>query len=88
MVLRRRQACNPGAIIRCSQGCRSLIWAIWPAGPLLTVHYPGGAVVTAQGKSKERIFLRQTTDPEPWHREVYRALALPAKPLRTKRLQA
>lgn len=27
------------------------------AGPLLTVHYPGGAVVTAQGKSKERFVI-------------------------------
>lgn len=43
------------------------------------------SLTNAQG---ERIYLRQTTDPEPWHREVYRALGLPAKPLRTKRLKA
>ena len=36
----------------------------------------------------ERIYLRQTTDPEPFHLEVYRALALPPKPLKTKRFQA
>lgn len=34
----------------------------------------------------ERIHLRQTTDPEPFHYEIYRALGLPPKPLRTKRL--
>jgi len=36
----------------------------------------------------ERIYLRQTTDPEPFHLEVYRALALPPKPLKTKQFQA
>lgn len=36
----------------------------------------------------ERIYLRQTTEPEPFHLEVYRALGLPPKPLKTKRFQA
>jgi len=36
----------------------------------------------------ERIHIRQTTDPEPFHFEIYRALALPVKPLRAKRLRA
>ena len=32
----------------------------------------------------ERIHIRQTTDPEPFHFEIYRALGLPVKPLRAK----
>jgi transposase len=36
----------------------------------------------------ERLFLRPTTDPEPWRLEIYRALSLPPKPLRPKRLKA
>ena len=36
----------------------------------------------------ERLSLRQTTDPEPWRLELYRALGLPPKPLRPKRLKA
>ncbi len=35
----------------------------------------------------ERLYIRQTTDPEPFHLEIYRALGLPSKPLRTKRLK-
>ena len=35
----------------------------------------------------ERIHIRQTTDPEPFHFEIYRALGLPAKPLKAKRLR-
>jgi transposase len=35
----------------------------------------------------ERIYIRQTTDPEPFHFEIYRALGLPLKPLRAKRLR-
>ena len=35
----------------------------------------------------ERIHLRQTTDPEPFHFEIYRALGLPLKPLKAKRLR-
>ena len=34
----------------------------------------------------ERIHVRQTTDPEPFHFEIYRALGLPVKPLQAKRL--
>ena len=34
----------------------------------------------------ERIHIRQTTDPEPFHFEIYRALKLPVKPLKAKRL--
>jgi transposase len=33
----------------------------------------------------ERIHIRQTTDPEPFHFAIYRALGLPLKPLKTKR---
>jgi len=36
----------------------------------------------------QRIHIRQTTDPEPFHYEIHRALGLPSKPLRTKRLRA
>jgi len=35
----------------------------------------------------ERIHIRQTTDPEPFQYEIYRALGLPPKPLRAKRLR-
>jgi transposase len=35
----------------------------------------------------ERIHIRQTTDPEPFHFDIYRALGLPLKPLKTKRLR-
>jgi len=35
----------------------------------------------------ERIHIRQTTDPEPFHFEIYRALGLPVKPLKAKRLR-
>jgi transposase len=35
----------------------------------------------------ERIHIRQTTDPEPFHLEIYRALGLSPKPLRAKRLR-
>lgn len=36
----------------------------------------------------ERLAIRQTTDPEPFHLEIYRALNLPPKPLKTKILRA
>lgn len=32
----------------------------------------------------KRIHIRQTTDPEPFHYQIHRALGLPVKPLRTK----
>jgi transposase len=35
----------------------------------------------------ERIHIRQTTDPEPFHFEIYGALGLPLKPLKAKRLR-
>jgi hypothetical protein len=35
----------------------------------------------------KRIHIRQTTDPEPFQYEIYRALGLPPKPLRAKRLR-
>ena len=35
----------------------------------------------------EHLYIRQTTDPEPFHLEIYRALNLPAKPLKTKILR-
>jgi hypothetical protein len=35
----------------------------------------------------ERLYLRQTTEPEPFHLAIYRALGLPSKPLKTKRLR-
>jgi len=43
--------------------------------------------VSLTNQQGERIYLRQTTEPEPFHLEVYRALGLPPKPLKTKRLQ-
>ena len=33
----------------------------------------------------ERIHIRTTTDPEPFHFEIYKALGLPVRPLNTKR---
>ena len=35
----------------------------------------------------ERLYIRQSTDPEPFHLEIYRALGLPPKLLKTKRLR-
>ena len=35
----------------------------------------------------ERLYIRQTTEPEPFHVAIYRALGLPPKPLKTKRLR-
>jgi len=34
----------------------------------------------------QRILVRQTTEPEPFHKEVYRALGLPLKPLSPKKV--
>jgi transposase len=42
------------------------------------------SVTTEKG---ERVYIRQTTEPEPFHYEIHRALGLPTKPLRTKRLR-
>jgi heat shock protein HtpX len=35
--------------------------------------------------SEQRIYLRQTTDPEPFHLEIYRALNMAPKSMKTKR---
>ena len=35
----------------------------------------------------ERLHLRQTTDPEPFHTQIHQAVGIPVKPLKTKRLQ-
>jgi transposase len=35
----------------------------------------------------DRIYIRQTSEPEPFHQQIYRALGLPPKPLRTKRFR-
>jgi transposase len=42
------------------------------------------AVTNREGK---RIYIRQTTDPEPFHMEIYRALGLPLNPLRSKKIK-
>jgi transposase len=49
----------------------------------LSTHMRATASVT--NEKGERIYLRQTGDPEPFHLEIYRALGLPANPLKTKR---
>jgi transposase len=41
--------------------------------------------VSLTNEKGERIYLRQTTDPEPFHLEIYRALNMAPKPLKTKR---
>jgi len=51
----------------------------------LSTHMRATASVT--NDKGERIYLRQTGDPEPFHLEIYRALGLAAKPLKTKRLK-
>jgi len=51
----------------------------------LSTHMRATASVT--NEKGERIHLRQTGDPEPFHMEIYHALGLPAKPLKTKRMK-
>jgi len=51
----------------------------------LATHMRATASIT--NEKGERIYIRQTGDPEPFHLEVYHALALPAKPLKTKRMK-
>lgn len=41
--------------------------------------------VSLTNEKGERIYLRQTTDPEPFHLEIYRALNMAPKPMKTKR---
>lgn len=51
----------------------------------LSTHMRATASVT--NENEERIHLRQTGDPEPFHLEIYHALGLSAKPLKTKRMK-
>jgi transposase len=51
----------------------------------LSTHIRATASVT--NDKGERIHLRQTGDPEPFHMEIYHALGLSAKPLKTKRMK-
>lgn len=51
----------------------------------LSTHMRATASVTTE--KGERVYLRQTGDPEPFHLEIYRALGLPAKPLKIKRMK-
>lgn len=45
-------------------------------------------VTTSMTTNKgERVYIRQTTEPEPFHYEIHRALGILPKPLRTKRLR-
>jgi len=50
----------------------------------MSTHMRATASVT--NEKGERIYLRQTGDPEPFHLVIYRALGLPANPLKTKRV--
>jgi transposase len=50
----------------------------------LSTHMRATASVT--NEKGERIYLRQTGDPEPFHLAIYRALGLPANPLKTRRI--
>ena len=51
----------------------------------LSTHMRATASVT--NEKGERIHLRQTGDPEPFHTQIYHALGLPVKPLKTKRMK-
>ncbi|MEI9479382.1 MAG: IS1634 family transposase [Deltaproteobacteria bacterium] len=51
----------------------------------LSTHMRATASVT--NEKGERIHLRQTGDPEPFHLEIHHALGLSAKPLKTKRMK-
>ena len=51
----------------------------------LSTHMRATASVT--NEKGQRIYLRQTGDPEPFHLEIYRALGLAANPLGTKRIK-
>lgn len=44
------------------------------------------ATASVNNDKGERIYLRQTGDPEPFHLHIYRVLGLPANPLKTKRM--
>lgn len=45
------------------------------------------ATVSLSNDQGERIHIRQTTDPEPFHLQIYRALGLPPKCLRSRRVK-
>ncbi len=45
------------------------------------------ATASVTNEQGERLYLRQTGDPESFHLEIYRALGLPPKPLKTKRMK-
>lgn len=44
------------------------------------------STVSVTNDQGERIHIRHTSDPEPFHYEIHRSLGLPTKPLRKKRL--
>ena len=50
----------------------------------LSNHMRATAAVT--NDKGERVYMRQTGDPEPYHLQIYRALGLPANPLKTRRM--
>lgn len=50
----------------------------------LSTHMRATASLT--NRTGERVYLRQTGDPEPFHLEIYRALGLPPNPLKTRRM--
>lgn len=51
----------------------------------LATHMRATASITNQ--NGERIHIRQTGDPEPFHLDIYHALGMPTNPLRTKRIK-
>ena len=44
------------------------------------------ATASMNNDKGERIYIRQTSDPEPYHLQIYRTLGLPANPLKTRRI--
>ncbi len=51
----------------------------------MATHMRATASITNQ--NGERIHIRQTGDPEPFHLDIYHVLGMPANPLRTKRIK-
>ncbi|MBI4303400.1 MAG: hypothetical protein HY665_03575 [Chloroflexi bacterium] len=72
------------AIIQRELKCKGLSHRWSMLRTRLSTHMRATASVT--NDKGERIYLRQTGDPEPFHLEVYRTLGLPANPLKTKRI--
>ncbi len=58
----------------------------WHSGQSRLAMQMRGSVAITNDKG-ERLYIRQTTDPEPFHLEIYRARNLPPKPLKTKRFR-